>query len=506
MHNFPVPYPNELVYSTVARAGIYHGITSPKQLLDEVFQNRKVIATLDLPCHLQAIANQLQSTGRYSVEELVYQHTLFPIYAPFVTEDHKIRALQMMAGRSQGAVHLILGMAASRIQSNDRFKYCPECMKNQHQQHGENFWQRNWFFPGLAVCPEHGPLSILKNGSGSHRHHFNALHPLLALDYEVSVVNTELIQLAKYADKLLNILPACSPDFSQWTAFYRDLASSLGFCRGKHIRHEEIHEQVNASFHSSTLLQLNLDTKLSTNTGWLTGIFRKHRKAFSYLEHGVVWQSLIAGQEPSDIIERVSKIKLCTKVYFENAPSLSLRADDEDILVRRRSWQKLVLQFGVLKARNLGAGQALYAWLYRNDKCWMLAFNAEHKEQRTNPELKVDWHRRDLVTIRKLRKLYQCLDDIYDVPRISANYLLGQLSHSNTIKKNLDKLPLVKMFLQRYTESITEYQLRRLTTTCVDLLRGGEPLKKWVVLRQAGLSQERLTADAQTTLDELRLF
>ncbi|HBT1510950.1 TPA: transcriptional antiterminator, partial [Klebsiella pneumoniae] len=81
-----------------------------------------------------------------------------------------------------------------------------------------------------------------------------------------------------------------------------------------------------------------------------------------------------------------------------------------------------------------------------------------------------------------------------------------QLSHSNTIKKNLDKLPLVKMFLQRYTESITEYQLRRLTTTCVDLLRGGEPLKKWVVLRQAGLSQERLTADAQTTLDELRLF
>lgn len=113
MHNFPVPYPNELVYSTVARAGIYHGITSPKQLLDEVFQNRKVIATLDLPCHLQAIANQLQSTGRYSVEELVYQHTLFPIYAPFVTEDHKIRALQMMAGRSQGAVHLILGMAAS---------------------------------------------------------------------------------------------------------------------------------------------------------------------------------------------------------------------------------------------------------------------------------------------------------------------------------------------------------------------------------------------------------
>ena len=117
MRNFPVPYPDELVYSMVARAGIYHGITSPKQLLDEVFENRKVIATLDLPCHLQSISSLFQNTGRYSVEELVYQHTLFPLYAPFVTESHKSRALQMMAGRSQGAVHLMLGVAASRIQS-----------------------------------------------------------------------------------------------------------------------------------------------------------------------------------------------------------------------------------------------------------------------------------------------------------------------------------------------------------------------------------------------------
>ena len=400
----------------------------------------------------------------------------------------------------------MLGVAASRIQSSDRFKYCPECIKNQHQQHGEYFWQRNWFFPGLAVCPEHGPLSILTNGSGSHRHHFYALHPLLAEGCEVSTANAELLQLAKYADKLLNISPACSPDFSQWTAFYRDLASTFGFCRGKHVKHEEIHEQVNASFHRSTLWQLNLDTKLATDTGWLTGIFRKHRKAFSYLEHGVVWQSLISGQEPSDIIAQVSKIKLCTKVFFDNVPSSSLLADDENILMRRQNWQQLVLQFGVLKARNRGAGKTLYAWLYRNDKCWMLAFNSEHKEQRTNLELKVDWHRRDLVTIRQLRKLYQGIDDNYVVPRISANYLLEQLSHRNTIKKNLDKLPLVKMFLRRYTETITEYQLRRLTITCAELLRSGEPLKKWVVLRKAGLSQERLTVDTQTTLNELRLF
>ena len=53
MHNFPLPHPDELLYSSIARAGVYHGITSPKQLLDEVFGTRAVIATLDLPraCH-----------------------------------------------------------------------------------------------------------------------------------------------------------------------------------------------------------------------------------------------------------------------------------------------------------------------------------------------------------------------------------------------------------------------------------------------------------------------
>ena len=33
----PAPHPNELIYSTVARAGVYFGLVSPKQLLDEVF-------------------------------------------------------------------------------------------------------------------------------------------------------------------------------------------------------------------------------------------------------------------------------------------------------------------------------------------------------------------------------------------------------------------------------------------------------------------------------------
>lgn len=110
MHNFPVPYPDELIYSLVARAGIRSAIVSSKQLLDDVFGDRKVIATIDLPSHLVAISSQLIGTGRFDVQQLIYDHTMFPVYAPFIDESIRVRAMGRMANCSKGAVHLCLAL------------------------------------------------------------------------------------------------------------------------------------------------------------------------------------------------------------------------------------------------------------------------------------------------------------------------------------------------------------------------------------------------------------
>lgn len=76
MWNFPTPLPDELIYSTIARAGLHHGIQSPKQLLDEVYQDRKVVATIDLPSHLNAVVHLLERTGCFSLIDLIYKHTI----------------------------------------------------------------------------------------------------------------------------------------------------------------------------------------------------------------------------------------------------------------------------------------------------------------------------------------------------------------------------------------------------------------------------------------------
>jgi len=121
MLNFPKPYPEELLYSTLARAGIRHGILSPKQLLDEIYGNRKVIATLDLPNQLEKVVRWLPLG--YDLETIAYRHTLFPLYAPFIPEERRKRCLKGMSGESQGAVHLAMGVTASIVKAPDRITF-----------------------------------------------------------------------------------------------------------------------------------------------------------------------------------------------------------------------------------------------------------------------------------------------------------------------------------------------------------------------------------------------
>lgn len=227
-------------------------------------------------------------------------------------------------------------------------------------------------------------------------------------------------------------------------------------------------------------------------------MFRKHRKAFSYLEHLIVWAALLPGATPAEILNQVRK--LGGKIW----QALELTCISETPTVvdtqKREAWQTLALERGTKAARKVGLGGALYAWLYRNDRAWLMEFNKQHKLPRDMPGLKVDWHKRDMTASRHLLRLIYQSDLRLDLPRLSANWLLQQLPNKASISKNIRKLPLVNKVLQRYAESITEYQLRRICCIYTRLKDEHIPPKKWLVLRMSGLSKERITPQAAAIL------
>ncbi len=493
MINFPMLYEEELIYSIVARAGIRSGIISPKQLLDEIFGNRKVIATIDLPNQLAAIT-KLYLSQQYKVEDLIYHHTLFPIYAPFIPENRRKQCIEWMREESQGSVHLAVGLNASRVATPKKVRYCPSCFKTQLESLGECYWSRLWQVQGANCCLDHGSLIDSKLDFRP-----SARHTYVTADFES---NTAIVQphasetdifVTHKALELLNLPPLPSPSYEQWSLFYKKLALSANCNKGSgHINFDNIVNKLLERWSVSSLRQFNLHD-LDADNSWLRSIFRKHRKSFSYLEHLIV-------------IEAFIEKEWSFKEIIEHAGMLSTKKEDEilepsdktfsDIQSKRDQWQNLVVecQKNIKQARQKNGG--LYAWLYRHDKVWLLSYNKSHHSKHIQNGIKHDWLKRDRLYVRQLINIKNTLIWDLDSPRRSSNWWLNQTETSSTVEKNLDKLPLVSTFLARYSESVSDYQIRRLTRVYISRISQGVSLSDWIILREAGLSEQRLTEEA----------
>ena len=500
MLNFPLPYPDELIYSTIARAGVRLGITSPKMLLDEVFGNRKVIATVDLPNQLSNVVRLLPVMQGYGVEALAYQHTLFPVYAPFTCEDRRKQCLLWMASSSQGAIHLVLGVAASRVKQDRSLRYCPQCLGEQKQQYGEYFWARQWQLAGANCCIKHGQLhsaTLLRHGY--HRHQFFPASPDLCSHDEIQSAQERDKRVAIQIAWLLTASPSMSANFEQWSCYYKQLALQAGCSRGQQIQYEAIREKVIQYWTGKWLHSQGLPVTESQSC-WLRGIFRKHRKSFSYLEHIVALAPFLSAEwRITDVIEQVKT----TQGLTEQSKRLPIDsgAITETTLSKRKDWQLLVLEHGPKTARNQNS--ALYAWLYRNDKEWLLNLNRQCRVERSLRELKVDWHKRDRETVRKLAVIRDQFEFLLDSPRWSKNWYLSQLEKSAAVAKNPEKFPLVQCFFQRYCEDTTDYQVRRITCTLTEYQYPAHRPERWQLLRSSGLSDERITALTEQFMQEV---
>ncbi|GLX86077.1 hypothetical protein tloyanaT_23300 [Thalassotalea loyana] len=495
MLGFPTPYSNELLYSTIARAGVHDGETSPKQLLDSIFANRKVIATIDLPSHIQDIANQYPKALGLDANKLIEMHTLWPIYAPFIPRDRRIAIAGWMREDSQGAAHLATGIAASRVQAKKILLMCPGCVHEQELAHGEGFWDRRWHVPLVKYCPKHGPLietDIKLNGS--HRHAFMPISEASQVN-QFCEIDADL-RFSRLAYQLFDIERNDYPSYEQWSLFYKQLAVDYGFQTGKRVEHQKITSHFQ-HYWNKDWLTLNGLAPSNKETSWLRSIFQKHRKSFSFAEHLTVIDA-ISFTELN--IERAIELALSYPVKrcsHKEIPHEQPEAIHQD----QKTWLILLNDNTPKAARALRP--ALYARLYRNHYLWLMQVNAQNHAITTNTNKRVDRASRDRKAAKELMKVFQKLDEDLSIPRMSKSYLLQQLSNKATIEKNLYRLPRTRTLLENYSESVDEYQARRLVRVLISTIKSKQPVKAWSLLREAGLSDERITNIVKKLLDEI---
>lgn len=152
---FPTLYNDELVYSACARFHERVRHWNGKATLVELFGSMTASAVVGFPCRLNDLAAALPPGHGYSADRLIDQHTLLPLFTPFLPPERGERLKADMKGREGMAVNKRSGVMASHIPSPERLRYCPLCKEDDEQKVREAYWHRTQQAPGVEVCPEH---------------------------------------------------------------------------------------------------------------------------------------------------------------------------------------------------------------------------------------------------------------------------------------------------------------------------------------------------------------
>jgi hypothetical protein len=499
---FPKFYPEELLYSAIARCRIHIGLENQKELARLLFSNKIVSATTDLPTHLSLFLRNADTDHSMEPETLVHNHTLYPIYAPFIPEARKQLLFKAMIGDDIHTAHGIVGMNTSLIKTPQYLQYCPVCLSQMHITYGEYYWKREWLVAGVKICSVHSTIlqQSLQPFRSQSKFEFIAATPInCPLTVGLIIENETLGFFAKNVRQLLILPEMKSPTDWQWTHLYHQLAAEQGALRGQQVDILKLWEQITIDS-KVWLSSLELSTMKSVPY-WFSSIFRKHRHSFGYLQHLIIWMNYRKSKSVSELIDEAlgypKQKNISLGVISDHKPQQSI------LYQKRLLWLKQLKaseKQGVKWTRNTLLGNAVYEWLYRYDKEWLLATNEKNKLKKTNNK-HIDWHARDRMLVKLLLGLDKQYVDDLESPRRSMTWYIKRLPHSASIEHHLDKLPLCRSFLSRYSESIAEYQIRRLTNRIINDRNSGCSHKMWELERLCGLSKEKM---AEITKDFIR--
>ena len=496
---FPIAQEDELLTSVLARFAVTMGLSDDKVALDRLFGNRGIVPSPLLQGHLDQLLKEVGHIWLKSRKNIIFDHTVFPLFRPFIGPK-RIRVVQRDLKHKQASAGMTrLGINASSLAWPNTYKVCPLCWGEQKQLLGYTYWQRLFQTPGVVCCPKHY-CSLVDTRIplySEHRHHSVGVDSVDVFPHVIQSPHILDIQLAVHIRELLSY-KGKAPSVPQWSELYRSLAFSYGYCNGRRVDHHQINSIVVKLWGLSRLELLGLQIK--PDNSWLLAMFRKHRRPFTYLHHLVTLMTIVP--QPFYITDVIK----CASLFSGERSKVIYSMQEVDLEARakrRQVWLQLLKDYpnrSVKGLRELKLGARIYSWLFRFDNNWL---------QRNKPSLKVmhmqnnrvDWQERDLNLVRKLilleKEHFLKLDD----PRHSKGWFCRQLGVTALMEKKLVLMPLCRLFFERYSETVDEYQTRRLAYVLSSLLNNsfeGKPIS--AIERMAGISKKSCRLPAKTII------
>lgn len=501
---FPVPYKDELLYSLVARYALHTGLVgNQKALVREVFSSSTAVAVPDLPSHLNTLVQNLRIVWPTSVSELISSYTLAPIYLPFLSQTQARKVVHSMRSDSGSDIHTRSGIAASAIKQQENFRYCPECIKEQQSELGEFYWQRAQQLPGIDFCVRH--LCALEYSTirfhPKEKHLFVAATAtqLDAISRQIKLSDIEKTLYDRYVE-LLQASQFKGLGVNRWTLFYRNLASELGLLNRSRVKHQEIHQLLKKRWVGTNF---EIQFQAAGDHHWLRHLFRKHRKSFHPLRHLLVTTALVPTWPVQQILEKVRRLP--DRPLEPNSRHKTVDATRSEVNAHRASWNTIVNQHpgvGVKALRGIERGSAIYAWLYRNDKQWLMS-NRPRKKVVSSNHYTADYQNWDECNVALLESIYGDMSCAPNRQRLTRARFIKVLPRSTSVEKHLSDMPKTAQWIATHEEPVEDHQLYRLSVAYEKIKSSRLEVKRWRLLRFASIRKELVTPKIEAEIKEL---
>ena len=290
--HFPVPYPDELLFSTLAR--LYRRLGKPcmTTFIEYVYRNPVRKIPVFLPRQLGCLVNSLPP-GLHTIDELVDNHTLLPVFLPFLPDRTRTKVRNGVVASSGASVFARVGMISGPIAFPRFLRYCPACVEADRETVGEAYWHRLHQVPGVHVCCEHNVF--LENSNVEIRSNVGDLVTPDDKDAitarrprRVSSKDPDHCVLFNLADDVRWILankPSSSID--QIRASYRHLLAERGLASksGGTVDVLSLTDRFKGFYTDKVLRLLECEIPESVKTNWLVRMTRSLDKAIYAVRH-----------------------------------------------------------------------------------------------------------------------------------------------------------------------------------------------------------------------------
>lgn len=148
----PTAYPDEMLASLLTRLMLYNGSGLWRSLLEESGYGRRTISPFFSPPIQNAKLERLLATLGYTYPRMLRELTVLPFWLSF--NQATIVRSQINVDAASGRTTKLTTLGHAHFLPGAR--YCPACLRDDIEAHGEPYLHRRHQLPVASVCTRHG--------------------------------------------------------------------------------------------------------------------------------------------------------------------------------------------------------------------------------------------------------------------------------------------------------------------------------------------------------------